>query len=142
INIAADPTSAQGRILVVVQPDCGERIRLISARRATKRERTQDEETKTWGSRGFGARACHDHERGVDVRIGVIGAGSMGGILARHLARLDHHVSIASSRGLESLTALAAELGATPASVVDAAKAAEVVILAIPTKAVAGLPRG
>ena len=66
----------------------------------------------------------------------------MGGILARHLARLGHHVSIASSRGPESLTALAAELGATPASVVGAAKAAEVVILAIPTKAVADLPRG
>ncbi len=66
----------------------------------------------------------------------------MGGILTRHLARLGHHVSIASSRGPESLTALAAELGATPASVVDAAKAAEVVILAIPTKAVADLPRG
>ena len=37
---------------------------------------------------------------------------------------------------------MAAELGATPASVVDAAKAAEVVILAIPSKAVADLPRG
>jgi len=76
------------------------------------------------------------------VRIGVIGAGSMGGILARHLARLGHHVSIASSRGPESLTPLATELGATPASVVDAARAAEIVILAIPTKAVADLPRG
>ena len=76
------------------------------------------------------------------MRIGVIGAGSMGVILARRLHKLGHHVSIASSRGPESLTALAAELGATPASVVDAAKAAEVVILAIPTKAVADLPRG
>ena len=76
------------------------------------------------------------------MRIGVIGAGSMGGILARHLAKLGHQVSIANSRGPESLTALAAEIGATPASVVDAAKAAEVVILAIPTKAVADLPRG
>ena len=75
-------------------------------------------------------------------RIGVIGAGSMGGILARHLAKLGHHVSIANSRGPESLTALAAEIGATPVSVVDAAKAGEIVILAIPTKAVADLPRG
>jgi len=76
------------------------------------------------------------------MRIGVIGAGSMGVILARHLARLGHHVSIANSRGPESLAALAAEIGATPASVVDAAKAGEIVILAIPTKAVADLPRG
>ena len=74
------------------------------------------------------------------MRIGVIGAGSMGGILARHFARLGHHVSIANSRGPESLTALAAEIGATPVSVVDAAKAGEIVVLAIPTKAVADLP--
>jgi 8-hydroxy-5-deazaflavin:NADPH oxidoreductase len=76
------------------------------------------------------------------MRIAVIGAGSMGGILARHLAKLGHHVSIANSRGPGSLTASAAEIGAAPVSVVDAAKAGEVVILAIPTKAVADLPRG
>src|SRR5258706_3658787 len=75
------------------------------------------------------------------MRIGIIGTGSMGGILARHLARLGHHVSIANSRGPESLTALAAEIGATPVSVVDAAQAGEIVIIAIPTKAVADLPR-
>ena len=76
------------------------------------------------------------------MRIGIIGAASMGGILARHLVKLGHHVSIANSKGPESLTALAAEMGATPVSVVDAAKAGEIVILAIPTKAVADLPRG
>ncbi len=75
------------------------------------------------------------------MRIGVIGAGSMGGILARHLAKRGHHVSIANSRGPESLTALMAETGATPVSVVDAAQAGEIVILAIPTKAVADPPR-
>jgi predicted dinucleotide-binding enzyme len=76
------------------------------------------------------------------MRIGVIGAGDIGGTLARHLAKLGHHVSIANSRGPESLTALAAEIGATPVSVVDAAKAGEVVIVSIPEKAVAELPRG
>src|SRR5438094_9446840 len=77
----------------------------------------------------------------MQMRIGVIGSGSMGGILARHLAKRGHHVSIANSRGPESLTALAAEIGATPVSVVDAAKGADIVIIAIPTKAVADLPR-
>jgi predicted dinucleotide-binding enzyme len=76
------------------------------------------------------------------MRIGVIGAGGMGGILARHLAKLGHQVSIANSRGPESLAASAAEIGATPVSVVDAAKAGEIVIVSIPTKAVADLPRG
>lgn len=75
------------------------------------------------------------------MRIGIIGAGSMGQILARHLARLGHQVSIANSKGPESLTALADEIGATPVSVVEAADAGEIVILAIPTKAVPDLPR-
>ena len=56
------------------------------------------------------------------MRIGVIGAGSMGRILAHHLVRLGHQVSVANSRGPESLTALAVEIGATPVSVVDASK--------------------
>ena len=75
------------------------------------------------------------------MRIGIIGAGGMGGALARRLVKLGHRVSIANSRGPESLAALAVDLGATPVSVVDAAKAREIVIIAIPTKAVADLPR-
>ena len=75
------------------------------------------------------------------MRIGIIGAGAIGRTLASHLAKLGHRVSIANSRGPDSLTALAAGIGAKPVSVVDAAKAGEVVIVSIPTKAVADLPR-
>jgi len=75
------------------------------------------------------------------MRIGIIGAGNIGGILARHLVKLGHQVSIANSRGPESLTALAAEIGATAVSVVDAAKAGEIVIISIPVKSVADLPK-
>jgi len=75
------------------------------------------------------------------MRIGIIGAGSMGGILARHLAKRGHRVVIANSRGPESVTAMAAEINATPVSVVDAANGGEIIIIAIPTKAVADLPR-
>jgi predicted dinucleotide-binding enzyme len=75
------------------------------------------------------------------MKIGIIGAGKIGGTLARHLVKLGHQVSIANSRGAESLTALAAEIGATAVSVVDAAKAGEIVIISIPEKAVADLPR-
>ena len=73
------------------------------------------------------------------MRIGIIGAGSMGAILARNLGNLGHQVSIANSRGPGSLSALASEIGATPVSVAAAARAGEIVILAIPTKAVADL---
>src|SRR6266850_2059492 len=75
----------------------------------------------------------------IHMRIGVIGAGAIGGTLARHLARHGHQVSIANSRGPDSLTALAAEIGATPVPVVDAANAGEVVIVSIPQKAVPDL---
>ena len=76
------------------------------------------------------------------MKIGVVGAGAVGGTLARLLAKLGHQVSMANSRGPESLTALATGIGASPISIVDAAKAAEMVIVAIPTKAVPYLPRG
>jgi predicted dinucleotide-binding enzyme len=75
------------------------------------------------------------------MQIGIIGAGSIGGTLARHLVRLGHQVSIANSRGPESLTALASGIGARAVTVADAARAGEIVILAIPTKAVVDLPR-
>src|SRR5919112_6347587 len=75
------------------------------------------------------------------LKIGVIGAGAVGGALARQLVTLGHEVVMANSRRPESLTALATDIGATPASVVDATRAAHVVILAIPTTAVAELPR-
>jgi len=76
------------------------------------------------------------------MRIAIIGAGSMGRILAERLGKLGHQISIANARGPASLTELAAEIGATPVSVVDAAHAGEIVFLAIPTKAVPELPRG
>jgi len=76
------------------------------------------------------------------MRLGIIGAGAIGGTLARHLAGLGHQVAIANSRGPESLRARAAEIGATPVSVLDAAHAGEVVIVSIPMRAVPDLPRG
>jgi predicted dinucleotide-binding enzyme len=75
------------------------------------------------------------------MQVGIIGAGNIGGTLARQLVKLGQQVSIANSRGPESLSSLAAEIGAAPVSVQDAANAGECVIIAIPTKAIAGLPR-
>ena len=76
------------------------------------------------------------------MRIGIIGAGAIGGTLALHLARLGHRVSIANSRGPDSLAAWAAGIGATPVSVAEAANSGEIVIVSIPQKAVPDLPRG
>lgn len=73
--------------------------------------------------------------------IGIIGSGHIGSALARQLTALGHRVSIANSRGPASLSALAAETGATAATVDEAARARDVVIVTIPEKAVSELPR-
>ena len=76
------------------------------------------------------------------MKIGIIGAGQIGGALARRLAVLGHDVSIANSRGPTSLAALANETGATPVTVEQAARAGDVVIVTIPMKNVPRLPSG
>jgi hypothetical protein len=75
------------------------------------------------------------------MRIGIIGAGQIGGTLARRLAKLGHSVSIANSRGPTSLATLAVETGAKPVSVADAVKGADLVVVTIPEKSVPLLPK-
>ena len=74
--------------------------------------------------------------------IGIIGSGQIGSLLARRLVALGHQVRVANSRGPESLAALAAETGAIASKVEQAGSARDVVIVAIPQKAVRELPRG
>jgi predicted dinucleotide-binding enzyme len=76
------------------------------------------------------------------MRIGIIGAGNIGGTLARRLAALGHEVSIANSRGPETLAVLARETGAKPVTVEEAARAGDVVIVTIPEKGIPRLPAG
>ena len=75
------------------------------------------------------------------MEIGIIGSGNIGSTLARHLTALGHQVVIANSRGPASLAAVAAETGATAATVEQAARAQDVVIIAVPETAVPHLPR-
>jgi predicted dinucleotide-binding enzyme len=76
------------------------------------------------------------------MKIGIIGAGNIGGNLTRRLTALGHHVSVANSRGPQTLTALAEETGARPVRVEEAARGAEVVVVTIPLKNVPDLPSG
>jgi predicted dinucleotide-binding enzyme len=75
------------------------------------------------------------------MKIGIIGAGHIGGTLTRRLTTLGHQVSVANSRGPETLADLAAETGARPVSVAEAAQSGEVVIVTIPEKNIPELPR-
>ncbi|MGW0827693.1 NADPH-dependent F420 reductase [Streptomyces sp. NPDC002845] len=76
------------------------------------------------------------------MKIGIIGAGNIGGNLTRRLTALGHEVSVANSRGPHTLTALAEETGATPVPVEEAARDAVVVVIAVPMRAVPDLPPG
>jgi predicted dinucleotide-binding enzyme len=59
---------------------------------------------------------------------------------ARRLSALGHEVSVANSRGPETLARLAEETGATAVPVTEAARDAEVVVVTIPLKNVPDLP--
>ena len=76
------------------------------------------------------------------MRIGIIGAGAIGGTLTRRLAALGHEVAVANSRDPETLTDLAAETGATAVWAADAAQDADLVIVSIPQKNVPDLAPG
>lgn len=76
------------------------------------------------------------------MKIGIIGAGMIGGTLARRLTALGHEVVIANSRGPETLRDLAAETGARAVTVSEAARGGEIVIVTIPQRAVPDLPAG
>ena len=75
------------------------------------------------------------------MKIGIIGAGNIGGALTRRLAAVGHDVFVANSRGPETLTELAQAAGATAATVEDAVRDADVVVVTIPLKNVPELSR-
>ena len=74
------------------------------------------------------------------MRIGIIGAGNIGGALARRFSELGHEVSVANSRGPETLREVEAETGATAVTTHEAARDKDVVVVTIPEKNVPQLP--
>ena len=76
------------------------------------------------------------------MKIGIIGAGNIGGNLTRRLTQLGHQVTVANSRGPETLAELVAETGATAAHAEQAVVDADLVIVTIPENKVPNLPKG
>jgi predicted dinucleotide-binding enzyme len=68
------------------------------------------------------------------MRIGIVGSGHIGGTAAKLFARAGHEVAVSNSRGPETLTELAAEVGdnARAVTVEEAARFGDVVLVAIP----------
>ena len=68
------------------------------------------------------------------MRIGLIGAGHIGGTLAKLLVRAGHEVAISNSRGPDSLADLISELGERARALMPAEAAAfgELIVVSIP----------
>ncbi len=76
------------------------------------------------------------------MRIGFIGAGHIGSTLARRFAEAGHEVLISNSRGPETLSEIAAELGEHGRAVttMEAASLGDVIIVAVPLHAYRDVP--
>jgi predicted dinucleotide-binding enzyme len=74
------------------------------------------------------------------MKIGIIGAGNIGGALTRRFTELGHEVSVANSRGPQTLSDLASETGATAVTVTEAARGKDVVVVTISQQNVPSLP--
>ncbi len=66
------------------------------------------------------------------MKIGIIGAGNIGANAAKLFVKAGHEVAIANSRGAETLTDLANEIGAQALDLEDAARFGEIVLIAVP----------
>jgi predicted dinucleotide-binding enzyme len=75
-------------------------------------------------------------EKHIVKTIGLVGAGHIGSQVARLAVANGYNVVLSNSRGPETLSALVAELGpkARAATVVEAAKAGDIVVVTIPLK--------
>ena len=74
--------------------------------------------------------------------VGFIGSGQIGSALARLAVESGHQVVLSNSRSPDTLADLAVELGprASAATSVEAAKAGDIVVVALPVKAFPDLP--
>jgi len=78
------------------------------------------------------------------MRIGIVGSGRIGGTTARLFAEAGHEVAVSNSRGPDAVQPLVEEIGgrARAATVEEAVRFGEVVLLALPWRAIDGLPPG
>src|SRR5438128_728759 len=76
------------------------------------------------------------------MRIGIVGAGHIGGTAAKLFAKAGHQVAVSNSRGPATLVSLVTSIGsnAKATSVVEAIKFGEAVLLALPYRKMDALP--
>lgn len=73
------------------------------------------------------------------MRIGILGAGSIGATLARKLSETGHSVKVANSRGPETISAEATATGAVAVQASEAVTEVDVLITSIPLSKMPGI---
>src|SRR2546428_13033239 len=78
------------------------------------------------------------------MRIGIVGAGHIGGTAAKLFAKAGHQIAVSNSRGPATLASLVSSIGpnAKATSMVEAVKFGEAVLLALPYRKMDALPPG
>ena len=75
------------------------------------------------------------------MKIGIIGAGQIGGTLIRQYSGAGHRVKMANSSGPEKLRSLALETGASAVTLADVVTDVDVIVVSIPLIGILKLPK-
>jgi 8-hydroxy-5-deazaflavin:NADPH oxidoreductase len=70
------------------------------------------------------------------MKIAIVGAGHIGGNIARRLAHAGHTITVSFARDEQALQELAAEIGGRAATPAEAVAAAEIVVVSVPWGAI------
>jgi predicted dinucleotide-binding enzyme len=70
------------------------------------------------------------------MNVAIVGAGHVGGNIARQLARAGHTITVSFARDNQALQALAAEIGGRAATPSEAVSGSEVVVVSVPWGAI------
>ncbi|MFT2011089.1 NADPH-dependent F420 reductase [Pontibacter sp. 13R65] len=75
------------------------------------------------------------------MKIGIIGTGAIGSILAKKLSDAGHQVKVTNTRDMATLKEIANHLGAEAATIQDVVKDVEAIVFSLPFKVYKDLPK-
>jgi predicted dinucleotide-binding enzyme len=75
-----------------------------------------------------------------NMKIGIVGTGAIGSILAEKLSNAGHQIKVTNTRAMPELEKIAASLGATAATIQDVVKDVDAIIFSMPFHAYKDLP--
>ena len=75
------------------------------------------------------------------MKIGIVGTGSIGSLLAEKLSKAGHQIKVTNTRAMPELEKIAAGLGASAATIQEVVKDVDAIIFSMPFNAYKDLPK-